>query len=114
VDYQRVFEQARRSADNYLTVLGRNNGRTYPRLGLAISKKQIRKATDRNRIKRLIRESFRHQQHTLTGLDFIVMARSNATQANHEILRRSLQKHWENLVKQCKSHWSPSSNSTNS
>ncbi|MGI9211606.1 MAG: ribonuclease P protein component [Methylococcaceae bacterium] len=102
-DFQHVFDNATKSADRYLTVLARANGGQAPRLGLAISRKQIRHATDRNRIKRLIRESFRLSQHHLDGFDFIVMARSSAIQASHEALRYSLQKHWNNQVKQCKS-----------
>jgi ribonuclease P protein component len=101
-DFQHVFDKATKSADRYLTVLARANGGFPPRLGLAISRKQIRKATDRNRIKRVIRESFRLGQHGLEGLDFIVMARTPAIQASHAALRYSLQKHWQNQVKQCK------------
>lgn len=101
-DFQCVFEQASRSADRYLTVLARANGGQKPRLGLAISRKQVPDATDRNRIKRLVRESFRLSQHNLGGLDFIVMARHPAVQASREVLRYSLQKHWQNQVKQCK------------
>ena len=111
-DFQRVFDDASKSADKYLTVLARANGGQSPRLGLAISKKQIRKASDRNRIKRLIRESFRLSQHSLDGLDFIVMARSATIQASHEALRNSLHKHWKNQVRQCKSSCSSSSKST--
>jgi ribonuclease P protein component len=112
-DFRRVFEQPCKSADSRLTVLARTNGKSYPRLGLAISKRQVRKAADRNRIKRLIRESFRLRQHSLGGLDFVVMARSAATQADHETLFRSLQQHWDILVKQCKPSWSSSSSSIN-
>ncbi|MGZ8218838.1 ribonuclease P protein component [Methylomagnum sp.] len=111
-DFQRVFEQPYKSADSRLTVLARTNGKTHPRLGLAISKRQVRKAHDRNRLKRLIRESFRQCQHQLGGVDFVVMARSAALQADHETLFRSLQKHWAFLVKQCKPFWSSSSKPT--
>ncbi|CAI8884275.1 ribonuclease P protein component [Methylocaldum szegediense] len=110
-DFQRVFEQPCKSADQYLTVLARTNGRDYPRLGLAIARRQIRNAADRNRIKRIIRESFRLRQPLLGGIDFVVMARSAASQADHETLRRSLHKHWENLVRRCKPSWSSSSDS---
>ncbi|MDV3240348.1 MULTISPECIES: ribonuclease P protein component [Methylocaldum] len=110
-DFQRVFEQPCKSADQYLTVLARTNGRDYPRLGLAIARRQIRNAADRNRIKRLIRESFRLQQSLLGGVDFVVMARSAAIQADHDTIRSSLHKHWENLVRRCKPSWSSSSNS---
>jgi ribonuclease P protein component len=111
-DFQRVFEQPRKSGDSLLTVLARSNGKPYPRLGLAISKRYVRKAHDRNRIKRLVRESFRQKQQELGGIDFVVMARTAVCQADHETLFRSLQKHWATLVKQCKPSWSSSSKST--
>ena len=88
------------------------NGMERPRLGLAIAKRYVKLAKDRNRIKRLTRESFRLNQHKLAGLDFVVMARTAAIQADHESLSRSLQRHWARLVKECKPSWSPSSNST--
>lgn len=111
-DYQQVFAEATRSADHYLSVMARANGRNFPRLGLAISKRQVREAADRNRIKRVSRESFRLHQRQLAGFDFVVMARSPASQADHEHLHRSLRKHWQRLVKQCGTSWSASSSST--
>lgn len=51
------------------------------RLGLVVGKKHLKKAVDRNRFKRLVRESFRHHQEQLKGLDIIVLARGAAKQA---------------------------------
>lgn len=111
-DFRHVFEKAQKSTDAYLTVLARRTEKGYPRLGLAISKKTIRNATDRNRIKRLVRESFRLQQHALGSLDIVVMARGGARQADRKTLRLSLEKHWEILIKRCDSRWCNSSSST--
>lgn len=101
-----------KSSDSRLTVLARANGIGNARLGLAISKRNVRLACDRNRIKRLVRESFRLHQCELAGLDFVVMARTAAIHTDHETLFRSLHRHWAYLVKQCKPSWSPSSSST--
>jgi ribonuclease P protein component len=103
VDFQYVFENAQKSADAYLTVLARPTDRGYARLGLAIAKKSIRKAVDRNRIKRLARESFRLRQAQLGSVDFVVMARPGARQADRETLRKALEKHWTSLIKRCNS-----------
>ena len=65
------------------------------RLGLAISKKNCRFATDRNRIKRVIRESFRHHQPTLAGLDVVVINQPAARAAGNKQLFNSLTGHWE-------------------
>ena len=102
-DFQYVFENAQKSADAYLTVLGRTTDRGYARLGLAIAKKSLRKAVDRNRIKRLARESFRLRQAGLGSVDFVVMARPSARQADLKTLRRALEKHWTSLIKRCDS-----------
>jgi ribonuclease P protein component len=102
-DYQFVFDNAQKSADACLTVLGRANGRECARLGLAIAKKSIRSAADRNRIKRLVRESFRLRQAEMGSVDFVVMARKPAELATLETLRSALEKHWTSLVKRCNS-----------
>ena len=52
-----------------------SNRKSHPRLGLAISKKIIRKAVDRNRVKRMIRESFRLNQQQLGCFDIVVLAK---------------------------------------
>lgn len=46
-----------------------------PRLGLAITKKKIKKACDRNRIKRYSREHFRLYQHYLPFVDCVLIVK---------------------------------------
>jgi ribonuclease P protein component len=92
--YGRVFEKANRSRDNWFTVLSRDNGRHDARLGLAISKKHCRKATSRNTIKRIVRESFRQHQANLQGLDIVVINQPAATTATRRQLFDSLAGHW--------------------
>lgn len=98
-DFDAVFARAFRSRDACFTVLARQNGQQNPRLGLAISRKVARSAVARNRIKRLIRESFRHAQAQLTGIDLVVMGRPGLTEASNDDLTTSLEQHWRRLVK---------------
>ena len=101
-DYGKVFKQTHcKSSDKYLTLLACHNNKTFPRLGLAISKKQLKTAVVRHRVKRVIRESFRHHKAELGGLDIVVLGRT-AANVDKMILRRSLQRHWEILVDKCK------------
>lgn len=97
--FGRVFKKASRSRDELFTVLCRHNDSDKARLGLAISKKHCRRATARNRIKRIIRESFRTQQELLVGHDVVVINQPRAATATNRELFESLEKHWRHCSK---------------
>jgi len=71
---------------------------------MAISKKHCRKATARNRIKRAIRESFRHHQPLLAGLDIVVINQPAAALANNSALNESLERHWQRCSTATRKH----------
>ncbi len=100
-DFQKVFSDPVKSTDRYFTLLAINNSSEHPRLGLAIAKKNIKKAVDRNKIKRVARESFRLQQHQLGTIDIVVLARRDAAKTSTVVLTKSLKKHWHKLVEKC-------------
>ena len=102
-EYKNVFAKPIKSSDLYFTLLAQKNELNHPRLGLAIAKKNIKKAVNRNVIKRTIRENFRLQQHNLGNVDIIVLARKEAVGVPLDILRKSLEKHWLKLVTRCAS-----------
>lgn len=81
-------------------MLARPNADRQVRLGLAIAKKCARRAVDRNRLKRLVRESFRTQRLSLSGLDLVVMCRRDAVAAENSQLMASLASHWARIRKQ--------------
>jgi len=93
--FGRVFEQAERSRDRCFTVLWRANEAGCARLGLAISKKHCRKATSRNALKRIVRESFRQHQQLLCGLDVVVINQPAAATTSRPQLFDSLAGHWQ-------------------
>ena len=87
-DYSNVFQdvQLRVSSQNFL-ILAKAQGSDTARLGIIVAKKNVKLAVQRNRIKRLLRESFRNERDTLPKLDLIVLAKKGANQtANPEIL----------------------------
>jgi ribonuclease P protein component len=94
-DFGRVFKQATRSRDKLFTVLCRPNNSPRARLGLAISKKHCRRAVARNRIKRIIRESFRQQNDRLSGLDLVVINGPATGSASNVEIAASLERHWQ-------------------
>lgn len=102
-EYKKVFAKPVKSSDTYFTLLAIRNDFDHPRLGLAIAKKNIRKAVHRNVIKRAVRENFRIQQQSLGNIDIVVLARREAVDASQELLRKSLEKHWLRLVSKCAS-----------
>ena len=95
-EYNHVFEQAKKIVTSEFIVLFRENNLGYARLGLALSKKMIATAHERNRIKRLIREGFR--QSKLLSVDVVFLARQGlAEQINANISAR-LGKIWIKLT----------------
>ncbi|MDH5765666.1 MAG: ribonuclease P protein component [Gammaproteobacteria bacterium] len=100
-EYSRVFKEAIRSSDRLLTILAASNDLGYPRLGMAISRKSASRAVDRNRIKRLVRESFRLNQSKLPAADFVVMAKPITKTVDNQAIFDSLAQHWHRLAKQC-------------
>lgn len=98
-EFKRVFTQNASSTDRCFRVLARPSAAGEMRLGMAVSKKVDKTAVGRNRIKRVIRESFRHWRAGLlpgTGvaLDIVVLARPASATICNEQLFSSLEKHW--------------------
>ncbi len=98
-DFDRVFNQPLRSARRCFTVLARSNPMTHARLGLAVSKKVDKRAVGRNRIKRMIRESFRQDAIAAASLDVVVIARPPAASDEPGTVRKELAEHWQRLLK---------------
>jgi ribonuclease P protein component len=100
-EFKRVFNRPMVSSDRCFKVLAQGGGGQGPRLGMAVSRQVDRKATGRNRIKRIIRESFRH--YFAAGgpaLDFVVLPRKESATICNGQLFRSLDKHWARIVAQ--------------
>jgi len=67
------------------------------RCGLAVSRKVSKLAVQRNRIKRIARESFRHARTQLPLLDILLIARAQAVNAPNDSLRGDLDRAWPRL-----------------
>ena len=73
-DYKGVFDGALFKVHQpHFLFLAKHSELPNSRLGLVVAKKKVRRAHERNRVKRLARESFRLHQHQLGLLDLVVM-----------------------------------------
>ena len=84
-----------------MTALATPTQRHHPRLGLAISRKVAPTAVARNRIKRVIRESYRHWQARLDAVDIVVLGRAGVAGHSKQALRLALDTLWMELNKKC-------------
>jgi ribonuclease P protein component len=102
-EFREVKRRGKKFADAFFSLSVLANHETYPRLGLSIATRTFGTAVARNRIKRLTRESFRLNQHSLPPVDVTVSAREAARQAPLSELRASLDKHWKSITER----WPP-------
>jgi ribonuclease P protein component len=71
-EYDRIFGSGRSATDRLLRVIVARNDAALVRLGTTVSRKSARRAVDRNRIRRRLREAFRRVGPTLPpGLDVV-------------------------------------------
>ena len=101
-DFSRVFRQAKRTGGGGLTILTVENSVGHPRLGLAIAKKHLKLASERNRLKRIIRTSFRQHQPAFANIDIVVLSRLDVNKRNSTQIWEALERQWETVVAQWK------------
>jgi ribonuclease P protein component len=100
-EFRDVKRRGRKFADAFFSLSVLANNESYPRLGLSIATRTFGTAVSRNRIKRLARESFRLNQHSLPPVDVTVSAREAARMAKPKDLRSSLEQLWKSIQQQC-------------
>ena len=96
-DFSYIFDKPIKNADAAYTILARAGRTDNPRLGVIVSKKNIRSAAKRNRAKRIVRESFRQHKELIHSLDVIVICKKHCEQMINGKLFERLHKHWKFL-----------------
>ena len=103
-DYKKVFDESKsKSSHRHLLMLATPNELDHYRLGLVIAKKNVRLAVQRNRIKRLARELFRHHARSEPAsthgyLDVVLLARRGIDQLDNAALSSILLQQWQKLT----------------
>lgn len=61
----------------FFSVFATQSDNQQARLGIVVAKRYVKLAVARNKLKRLIRETFRQKQYQLSGLDVVVVVKKN-------------------------------------
>ncbi|MBU6198670.1 MAG: ribonuclease P protein component [Xanthomonadaceae bacterium] len=99
-DFARLRESGRRLGSRNLNIQYRERVVAGARLGMAVSLRVSKRAVERNRIRRQIRESFRAHRAGLPACDILVIARQSAVEQSNAQLRAELETLWARLAAQ--------------
>ena len=97
--FQAVFGQKKSLHGKFFSIHARLNELGRPRLGITVSKRVSKRAVQRNRIKRQIRESFRLFDADLLSYDYIVVAKNGGAEQLNKELRAELNWMWPKILK---------------
>lgn len=95
-EFDFVFNNAKKIHNQYFVVLIRQSEKNNARLGIIIAKKNVRLSVQRNRIKRLVRESFRLTP--LPNFDVVIIAKNGIAAVENKCITRTLDEVWKKLI----------------
>jgi ribonuclease P protein component len=103
-DFKQVFNRVSfRLSSASLVILVRSRTAGMARLGLIVARKNARRSVDRNRIKRIARESFRKNQRALGCYDYVVMTRPGVVAVSNPALNAELDRLWRDAQQRIRS-----------
>jgi ribonuclease P protein component len=100
-DFDAAYARGRRLGDGFFGMTATLNTEGAPRLGLAVAVRVAGGAVERNRIRRVIKESFRLHQGEIPAVDLVVSARPKARDAPGKLLHESLAALWKKVAEAC-------------
>lgn len=97
-DFEAVFANPIKITHRNLLALYKRNQSSHPRLGIILKKTIIKQAVRRVLLRRLFRESFRHNKDLIKGLDIIVLLRSECTPLDKNKFRETVDELWRKIA----------------
>jgi len=96
-DFNLTFSKGKKLHNRYFSWVIAKNELNYPRLGIIIAKRNVKLAVQRNRIKRLIRESFRQEKENLSNLDIVVIGKKGVNSLPNAEISNLLSHQWKKI-----------------
>ena len=100
LNFNHVLSSNTRSEDELFSVFFVKNKTNRCRLGVSLPKKTIAKAATRNKIKRIIKNSFNVFFQTTKGIDVVVRAKREPQTNTSDKILQSLDQHWKTVMSQ--------------
>jgi len=98
-DFDRLYKKGESAGDRYVVVFAIPNGLEESRLAFLASKK-VGKSVERNRARRLMKESYRlFSEDIPKGLDVVFIARNTINERKQDEVGRSMQSAWKKIEK---------------
>ena len=105
--FRAVFANGEKFVSRGFVVIAAPSTADRSRLGLALAKRRLKRAVDRNRVKRVVRESFRHHQHGSASVDIVILARSRTGYMTNAELFDQLSRLWSKITASKTLHTDP-------
>jgi ribonuclease P protein component len=96
-EFKSIFDDSLKVTQKHLLALFKPNTKSNARLGVIVGKRVANHAVARNKIKRIIRESFRANQDQLKGIDIVIIARHQCDSLDKIQLREGIETLWQKL-----------------
>ena len=106
IDFNKVISSKPISKDKHFLAYSVKNNKGGCRLGVSVPKSKIKNATERNKLKRVVR----HQLLDLAkaAIDIVMVYRGTANKYDAKLISNSLEFHKENIIKTTEQDWKTS------